>query len=169
MFFRRRGQAGLSGESWGTTVAAEFCSLFYPLPPPAGGERRVRGADEPVCGAAHLTLPDAGAPRPLPLPEGRRGSLLSKAARATAALSVGVNSPDSPASHGGPGGDSRPRPHPGVAVPPVEVASSRRRDRLQAGGALALGCCCRPDGPGRSRGAASRSLLRPRASRIGMP
>jgi hypothetical protein len=28
----------------------------------------VRGADEAVCGAAHLTLPGAVAPGPLPLP-----------------------------------------------------------------------------------------------------
>ena len=46
-----------------------------PIPSPAsgrwpGGEGRVRGADEPVCGAAHLTLPTpAVGPLPLP-PEG---------------------------------------------------------------------------------------------------
>jgi hypothetical protein len=36
----------------------------------------VRGADEAVSGLAHLTLPGAFAPGPLPLPpEGRRGAL----------------------------------------------------------------------------------------------
>jgi hypothetical protein len=41
-----------------------------------GGEGRVRGADEAVSGLAHLTLPGAFAPGPLPLPpEGRRGAL----------------------------------------------------------------------------------------------
>ena len=36
----------------------------------------MRGADGPVCGTAHLTLPGAAAPGPLPLPpEGRRGAL----------------------------------------------------------------------------------------------
>ena len=44
---------------------------LHPLPPPAGGEGRVRGAAGPVRGAAHLTLPLRG-PLPLP-PEGRRG------------------------------------------------------------------------------------------------
>jgi hypothetical protein len=41
---------------------------FFPLPPPAGGRGQGEGADEAVCGAAHLTLPGAVAPRPLPLP-----------------------------------------------------------------------------------------------------
>jgi hypothetical protein len=40
----------------------------------------VRGADELLCNAAHLTLPGANAPGPLPLPpEGRRGAFLSAA------------------------------------------------------------------------------------------
>ncbi len=46
---------------------------FTPLPPPAGGEGRVRGADEPVRGAAHLTLPSLReGPLPLP-PKGGEG------------------------------------------------------------------------------------------------
>ena len=40
----------------------------------------MRGADKAVCGAAHLTLPGAIAPGPLPLPpEGRRGALVPNA------------------------------------------------------------------------------------------
>src|SRR5271170_5879606 len=40
-----------------------------------GGEGRVRGAEVRVHGAAHLTLPVAAAPGPLPLPpEGLRGA-----------------------------------------------------------------------------------------------
>jgi hypothetical protein len=42
--------------------------LFIPLLPPAGGKAKVRGADDAVCGAAHITLPSAIAPGPLPLP-----------------------------------------------------------------------------------------------------
>src|SRR5271165_3719478 len=42
-----------------------------------GGEGRVRGAVELVCGIAYLTLPVATATRLLPLPpEGRRGALV---------------------------------------------------------------------------------------------
>jgi hypothetical protein len=66
-----RFRAGLSGENW-TVVAppnlhptASFLTLSPRRP---GGEGRVRGADEAVCGAAHLTLPGAIAPGPLPLP-----------------------------------------------------------------------------------------------------
>ena len=52
--------------------AASFLSLSPRRP---GGEGRVRGAEEAVCGAAHLTLPGAIAPGPLPLPpKGRRGA-----------------------------------------------------------------------------------------------
>jgi hypothetical protein len=40
---------------------------LYPLPPPAGGEGRVRGAEVPGCGAAHLTFPTLRV-GPLPLP-----------------------------------------------------------------------------------------------------
>ena len=57
--------ARLSGESV-TTGCSKICRgsvalttrPFTPLPPLAGGEGRVMGADEPVCGAAHLTLPN---------------------------------------------------------------------------------------------------------------
>jgi hypothetical protein len=66
-----RFRAGMSGEKSRVHPAAKFTSdrqLFNPLPPPAGGEGRVRGADEAVCGVTHLTLPGAVAPRPLPLP-----------------------------------------------------------------------------------------------------
>ena len=43
-------------------------------PRPSGGEGKVRGADVPVCGAAHLTLPLLrDGPFPLP-PEGWRGA-----------------------------------------------------------------------------------------------
>jgi hypothetical protein len=53
-------------------LAASFLSLSPRRP---GGEGRVRGADEAVCGAAHLTLPGAIAPGRLPLaPKGRRGA-----------------------------------------------------------------------------------------------
>ncbi len=45
-----------------TKVLIAFFSLSPRRP---GGEGRVRGADEPVCGATHLTLPLRG---PLPLP-----------------------------------------------------------------------------------------------------
>ena len=44
---------------------ASFLTLSPRRP---GGEGRVRGADEAVCGAAHLSLPGAIAPGPLPLP-----------------------------------------------------------------------------------------------------
>ena len=70
--------AGLSGEisrttpqSWRERFPVSDAPL--PSPPPAGGEGRVRGADEQVRGSAHLTLPLRG-PLPLP-PEGRRGAL----------------------------------------------------------------------------------------------
>jgi hypothetical protein len=71
-----------------------LCKQRYAQPPSVprtalhrpGGEGTVRGAAEPVCGAAHLTLPGPTgrarglaadvAPRPLPLPpKGRRGAL----------------------------------------------------------------------------------------------
>src|SRR6266700_563084 len=59
-------------------LPVEFASTdarFTLAPRRPGGEGRVRGADEPVCGAAHLTLPGTVAPGPLPLPpEGRRGA-----------------------------------------------------------------------------------------------
>jgi hypothetical protein len=49
----------------------------------------VRGADEAVCGAAHLTLPGAIAPGPFPLPpEGRRGALVPNAEPTDDALSI---------------------------------------------------------------------------------
>src|SRR5437660_10321774 len=45
-----------------------------PLPPLAGGEGRVRGAELRVCGAAHLTLPRFGAgPSLSPLKQGCPG------------------------------------------------------------------------------------------------
>src|SRR6266478_4520730 len=59
-------------------LPVEFASTdahFTLAPRRPGGKGRVRGADEPVCGAAHLTLPSLrDGPLPLP-PEGRRGAL----------------------------------------------------------------------------------------------
>ena len=60
--------------------AAKFTldsQLFNPLPPPAGGRGKGEGGQsEVVWGAAHLTLPGAAAPGPLPLPpKGRRGAI----------------------------------------------------------------------------------------------
>jgi len=44
----------------------------------------VRGADQAVCGAAHLTFPGAVAPGSLPLPpEGRRGALFPNSKRSS--------------------------------------------------------------------------------------
>src|SRR6266446_946777 len=70
--------AGLSGENLSEGFPAKFGSNdadFTLAPRRPGGEGRVRGADVPVRGAAHLTLPLRG-PLPLP-PEGRRGVLAS--------------------------------------------------------------------------------------------
>src|SRR5207245_630827 len=54
--------------------AASTTRPLHLSPRRPGGEGRVRGADEPVRGAAHLTLPSLrGGPLPLP-PEGRRGA-----------------------------------------------------------------------------------------------
>jgi hypothetical protein len=57
---------------------------------------------------AHLTLPGAVAPGPLPLPpEGRRGALLSKAAALSVeeggGVATDINSPGSPPASGGRG------------------------------------------------------------------
>src|SRR5205807_2065766 len=77
-----------------------------------GGEGRVRGADQAVCGAAHLTLPDAVAPGPLPLPPvGRRGAVFPNGEPTDDPLSIedsgnsatSFDSPDSPARSGNPG------------------------------------------------------------------
>src|SRR6266852_1562197 len=68
--------AGLSGEDLSEGFPAKFGSNdadFTLSPRWPGGEGGVRGADVPVRGAAHLTLPLRG-PLPLP-PEGRRGAL----------------------------------------------------------------------------------------------
>src|SRR5438874_324897 len=71
-----------------------------------GEEGRVRGADQAVCGAAHLTLPDAVAPGPLPLPPvGRRGAVFPNGEPTDDPLSIedsgnsatSFDSPDSPA------------------------------------------------------------------------
>jgi hypothetical protein len=49
---------------------------LHPLPPPAGGEGRVRGADVLRCGATHLTLPRLRrGPLPLPPKGAERGFL----------------------------------------------------------------------------------------------
>jgi hypothetical protein len=72
-----RCRAGLSGEKSKVCPTAKFAfdgQLSMPLSPPAGGEGRVRGADEGVCGAAHLTLPGERAGAPPSPPEGRRGA-----------------------------------------------------------------------------------------------
>src|SRR6202011_2591218 len=72
---------------------------FTPLPPLAGGEGRVRGADEPVCGAAHLTLPTLRfGPLPPPLKGGEglvsAGIILVER---DASRAIKFSSPDSPA------------------------------------------------------------------------
>ena len=57
--------------------------LFILAPRWPGGEGRVRGAEEPFGGAAHLTFPSwRVAPLPLP-PEGRRGAFLLDLERAS--------------------------------------------------------------------------------------
>ena len=63
----------------------------------------MRGADEAVCGAAHLTLPDAIAPGPLPLPpKGRRGAVSGELAIAQySTRAIGFGSPDSPVAKAG--------------------------------------------------------------------
>src|SRR5216683_5123519 len=68
--------AGLSGENLSEGFPPKFGSNdadFTLSPRWPGGEGGVRGADVPVRGAAHLTLPLRG-PLPLP-PEGRRGAV----------------------------------------------------------------------------------------------
>src|SRR5215472_33756 len=51
---------------------------FTLFPRRPGGEGRVGGVDQVVCGAAHLTLPGARVPGPLPLPpEGWRGAVIA--------------------------------------------------------------------------------------------
>jgi len=63
---------GLSGET------RNFLQddIYLPSPPAGGGRGQGEGADEPVRGTAHLTLPLRG-PLPLP-PEGRRGALANR-------------------------------------------------------------------------------------------
>jgi CelD/BcsL family acetyltransferase involved in cellulose biosynthesis len=64
----------LSLEGCSEKIERQLFSSLSPRRP--GGEGRVRGAVDSVCGAAHLTLPGADAPGPLPLPpEGWRGAL----------------------------------------------------------------------------------------------
>jgi hypothetical protein len=74
-------------------------AALHPLP---GGEGRVRGADEPVCGAAHLTLPTRGlGPSLSPLKGGEglvsAGIILVER---DASRAIEFNSPDSPAGRG---------------------------------------------------------------------
>ncbi len=73
-------------------------SIFPGQPCRERGEGRVRGADVPVRGAAHLTLPLRG-PLPLP-PEGRRGLLAPVSVEWDGGLATAFSSPDSPAARG---------------------------------------------------------------------
>jgi len=62
--------------------------LFTLAPRGPGGEGRVRGAEEPFGGAAHLTFPSRRAgPLPLP-PEGRGGTFVPSIAKASRSRSA---------------------------------------------------------------------------------
>ena len=99
--------ARLSGESV-TTGCSKICRRsvalttrpFTPLPPLAGGEGRVRGADEPVCGAAHLTLPTLRLGPSLSPLKGGEGLVSAGIIFVDASRAIKFSSPDSLASRG---------------------------------------------------------------------
>jgi hypothetical protein len=100
-----RSQQGYPGKNRGVVFPRNVsprATFFTPLPPAAGGRGKGEGARCAVCGVAHLTLPGAGAPGPLPLPpKGRRGVIFGELAIAQYTTSTTASgSPDSPAAGG---------------------------------------------------------------------